>query len=148
MIDKTDDLALLELIAGQWQGVAPAADRKEAMRQKLMREVRGAEPPQGSFTLRQNEGDWIEFSPTIKMKKLVYDERDNVVTVLLKLLPGAEFPEHLNTADEECLVLEGAIKFGDHVVNAGDFHYMAKGNLHPVMTSDHGALVYLRTRFG
>jgi len=147
MSDKTNDLLMVRLIAENWQGVAPTADRKEAMRKKLMQQVRGDEPPQGSFTLRQNEGDWIQVSPTIRMKKLVFDPNDNVLTVLLDMAPGAEFPEHTNTADEECFVLEGAIKFGDHVVNAGDFHFMSKGNLHPVMRSDHGALVYLRTRF-
>lgn len=147
MIDKTDDLALLQLVAENWQGVAPPAERKEAMRAKLLKTIRGADAPQGSFTLRETDGLWIDFTPLIKLKQLAMDAQENVVTVLARLAPGAVFPEHLNTADEECLVLEGAIRFGDHVVNAGDFHFMAKGNMHPEMISDHGALLYLRTRF-
>ena len=160
MIDNSDE-TLIQLIAegavdGRRLSVEPAADRKEAMRSKLMHRVRAVqpsieqssivEPPIGSFTLREKEGDWVDFSPEIKFKQLAFDERENVVTILLHLLPGAVFPEHENQSDEECYVLQGSIRFGDHPVNAGDFHFMRKGYIHPEMRSDSGALVYLRTR--
>lgn len=149
MIDWSDE-TLIQLIAegavdGCRVSIEPAPDRKEAMRSKLMQRIHAVQPPLGSFTLRATEGDWIDFSPEIKFKQLAFDERDNVVTILLRLLPGAVYPEHENQSDEECYVLQGSIRFGDHPVNAGDFHFMRKGYIHPEMRSDGGALVYLRT---
>jgi hypothetical protein len=46
-------------------------------------------------------------------------------------------------ADEECLVIEGDLHFGDLELHAGDFHVALKGMIHPAARSVNGCLLYI-----
>jgi len=62
----------------------------------------------------------------------------------LKLEPGAAVVPHDHPVDEECLVLEGEARIGELVVRAGDYHLAPRGKPHGMITSEHGALLFLR----
>jgi len=51
---------------------------------------------------------------------------------------------HVHGQDEECMVLEGEVRIGDLVVRAGAYHLAPRGVAHEPISSEHGALLFLR----
>ncbi|MGB5833887.1 MAG: cupin domain-containing protein [Thiohalocapsa sp.] len=97
---------------------------------------------QGLFTLRADDGRWESLTPKVEIKVLRQDE--NSRSYLLRLHPGAVLPPHEHPIDEECYVLEGEVRFGQVVVQAGDYHLAPAGAPHGLMRSRTGALLLLR----
>ncbi len=80
----------------------------------------------------------------IEVKPLRVDPADGrTSTMLLRFAPGAQYPLHDHPAGEEVFVLEGDIRLGKDVLNAGDYLFTAPGNLHRA-SSDGGCVVLLR----
>lgn len=102
--------------------------------------------PEGGFTLRADDGEWLRFSEQIDFKILCKDDGAGTQTALWRLQPGAVFPQHPHTHDEECLVLKGRLKFGEHQLEPGDFHFMKSGFTHPVAKSENGCLLLIRAQ--
>jgi mannose-6-phosphate isomerase-like protein (cupin superfamily) len=100
----------------------------------------GASP--GPITLRAAEGVWVHLTPKVEVKLLRADGDSR--SFLLRLQPGAVLPPHEHPVEEECLCLEGEVRFGDLVVRAGDYHLAPRGVPHGVVRSRTGALLYLR----
>lgn len=88
--------------------------------------------------------DWIKVTDHLDVKVLTQDLANKIQTAYWRLKPGAIVPGHYHHNDEDCLVIEGDIRFGDHHLFSGDFHSMKKGSTHPDMTTTHGALLYLK----
>jgi quercetin dioxygenase-like cupin family protein len=88
-----------------------------------------------------------EFSPTrhpgISSRVLHIDHARRLVTVLLKLEPGAVYPAHSHDGPEECLVLEGEVLVGGVRMCKGDYQRAEPGSEHVVQRSDTGALLFL-----
>lgn len=61
----------------------------------------------------------------------------------MRVAPGSTYPSHVHKIDEECLVLEGELRFGDLALQAGDFHLARAGHQHPPATSPKGCLLYI-----
>jgi anti-sigma factor ChrR (cupin superfamily) len=59
-------------------------------------------------------------------------------TMLVRMAPGATYPEHEHKFAEQCLVLQGSIRSGQVTAHAGDFTYMPKGSLHPALITETG----------
>ncbi|RYG10146.1 MAG: cupin domain-containing protein [Burkholderiales bacterium] len=54
-------------------------------------------------------------------------------------------PSHRHSRDEECVVLQGALRIGSQlVVAAGGYHVARAGVLHAPITTEEGALIFLR----
>ena len=94
------------------------------------------------LTVRAEDGQWQPFGPGLSLK--VLHEADGVMSYLLRLAPGAVLPPHRHPMDEECVVLEGALRIGDLEVAAGGFHLGRQDVLHMPIVSEHGALIFLR----
>lgn len=97
-----------------------------------------------TLTIRAKEGEWVEIRPKVKIKPLYLDRNAGSRSFLMQLQPGARWPTHHHTYDEECIVLEGDVRIGDLSVSAGDYHLAPKGVTHGELTSDKGALLFLR----
>jgi len=97
-----------------------------------------------TLTIRAKEGEWVEIRPKVKIKPLYLDRHAGSRSFLMQLQPGARWPTHEHTYDEECIVLEGDVRIGDLSVSAGDYHLAPKGVTHGELTSDKGALLFLR----
>lgn len=141
------------------EGLAPAYPTPtvaHAVKQRLLARVRAEEaantavtaaPPcepgaEGWTTVRADEGEWRPFLPKVQIKVLRREE--DILTYLLKLEPGAAVVPHDHPVDEECLVLEGEARIGELVVRAGDYHLAPRGKPHGMITSETGALLFLR----
>lgn len=87
---------------------------------------------------------WISLGKKIQVKVL----HDDGVTLswLLKLLPGGHLPEH-DHADgaEECMVLEGQLSINGDVFGCGDYQIAHPGSVHYEVSSQDGALVFLKS---
>ena len=56
---------------------------------------------------------------------------------------GAIYKSHSHDIDEECLVIEGDLRYGDFVLRAGDYHVAAPGTHHPAGTTAAGCLLHV-----
>jgi quercetin dioxygenase-like cupin family protein len=116
-----------------------------AAAQRVKRRVlqRIAELEDGHVTVQASDDGWQRFSRGVQIK--VLHEAAGTMSYLLKLAPGAVLPAHRHPQDEECVVLEGAVKIGDELtVSAGGFHLAHRGALHAELSSPGGAVLFLR----
>jgi quercetin dioxygenase-like cupin family protein len=94
------------------------------------------------LTVRADDGQWQPFGPGLSLK--VLHEAGGVMSYLLRLAPGAVLPPHRHPMDEECVVLEGALRIGELEVAAGGFHLGRQDVLHMPIVSERGAVIFLR----
>lgn len=118
--------------------------RKEAVWSRILQRIH-APGPAGTLTVRASEGEWIACLPGVDVRILYVDEAQNTQTALWRMQPGSVLPAHAHAVNEECLVLEGAIRSGDFVVRQGDYHLGFAGQPHPDIHSDGGALLLIRS---
>lgn len=93
-------------------------------------------------TVSSGEGNWERIAPGVEQKVLWQD--GDVVSRFLRLTAGASLPGHRHAAEEECMMLDGDAFFGDVLVQAGEFHLARAGSEHGALSSDRGALLFLR----
>ncbi|MGI9412891.1 MAG: cupin domain-containing protein [Hyphomicrobiales bacterium] len=101
-------------------------------------------PPPGSTTVRDGEGEWAELLKGVFKKTLAVDRRDGTESYLLRFEPGAVLPAHGHARTEECLVLEGELIIGKARFGPGDYHAAPPGVPHMPVTSETGAVVFIR----
>lgn len=90
------------------------------------------------------QGEWKDIGfPGIAVKTLYHDKEAKTNTMLLRIEPGASVPAHHHHDAEQCWILEGDVGWEGLVYKAGDFVVAGKGSLHPVLTSERGALLLL-----
>ncbi len=133
-------------LAGMAQDVSPFkldASKAAALKERVMNRAFSS-CPEGGVTTRNDEAEWITITDNLDVKVLSQDLEKKSQTAYWRLKPGTVIPAHYHATDEDCLVLEGDIRFGEHVLFAGDFQVMKKGSTHPEMTTVSGALLYLR----
>jgi quercetin dioxygenase-like cupin family protein len=119
--------------------VRPAPDRAAALRTRVL--ARAAAP--GFVTIPASEEGWVEVLPKVRAKLLYTD--GTAQSYLVRLEPGARAPAHGHPAGEECVVLEGEVRYiGGSTLRAGDYEVAQPGAEHPELVSDTGALVFLR----
>lgn len=95
------------------------------------------------LTVRSSEGHWKQIAPGVTCK--VLHASDGVVSALWRLEAATSIPAHSHASDEECLVLEGTVRIGDDLLlRPGDFHLARQGIAHPDVTTETGALLYVR----
>ena len=113
-------------------------ERRQALRERVMHTVRES----AMHTIPSTGGEWKELTPLVQMKLL--SAFDGAHSFLLRMAPGAVVPAHRHPADEECIVLEGEAWLGDIKVCAGDYHIARQGTKHGAVTSQTGALLFIR----
>ncbi|MFN4263152.1 MAG: cupin domain-containing protein [Thioalkalivibrionaceae bacterium] len=97
-----------------------------------------------SMTRRAHEGQWWSVRDGIRIKSLHVDKRSGSRSFLMSIAAGATYPAHPHQHDEECIVLEGDVRIGDERLVAGDYHLAPAGSVHTELSSEHGALLFLR----
>jgi quercetin dioxygenase-like cupin family protein len=122
-------------------GQSAAIDPERAIKRRLLERVADADATH--LTVDAAQGRWQPFLDGVQIKVLF--EADGVLSYLLKLAPGARLPPHRHTIVEECVVLEGTLRVGSHTeVHAGGFHLAHRGALHPTVSTETGATIFLR----
>ncbi|MGQ0682028.1 cupin domain-containing protein [Bradyrhizobium sp.] len=97
----------------------------------------------GTATQRATDAEWQQHSEGIVFRVLKVDEARRRQTLLVKMQPGAVYKSHAHDVEEECLVIEGDLSYGDFVLRAGDYHLARAGTHHPIGTTAAGCLLHV-----
>ena len=141
--ELSQDVELAGAIAEALSPDELSAERRERMRARVLARV-AAEPPPQTITLRSPQGRWLPVVEGVSVKILRQDREARNMTYLLKMEPGSRLPAHDHAQDEECLVVEGELWMGDHVVRAGDWHIAKAGSHHVDFRTKTGCMVLIR----
>jgi len=142
---------VVQLLAAMPPGASAAGPkRRAAMKQKLLarigeslREDAEIDAAAGMRIVRAGEGHWINFAPNVQMKVL-HDDGDTR-TWLARFQAGGRIRAHLQTGDEEAIVLEGWCHVGEHEMRAGDYQLIPRGARHGEIVSPEGCLIFVRS---
>jgi len=138
LLDEMKEAA--SLLAETIPGVAPAA----SLRGRVMDRVAQFESLKPLADVRRYDDNWVHTGvPGVDLKTLFKDRKSGRTTFLMRMEPGASFPAHRHGDDEQCLVLDGDVRWGELVYEAGDFVVMASETTHPRIHSVHGNLLLL-----
>jgi anti-sigma factor ChrR (cupin superfamily) len=97
----------------------------------------------GFSTQRASAAGWLDLSPGVTCRVLREDAAIGRRSVLIRMQPGAAYHSHAHDDTEECLVIEGDLRFGDLELRAGDFHVALEGSVHPVGHTVGGCLLHI-----
>jgi len=78
--------------------------------------------------------------PGVEAKTLVVDPDSGVLTVLLKMAPGARLPDHEHVLIEQTYLLEGSLECGEGTLGAGNFVWRPAGSRHEAWAGPKGNL--------
>lgn len=78
--------------------------------------------------------------PGVEAKTLLFDRASGLLTVLLKMAPGAKLPDHEHVLVEQTYLLEGTLVCGEGTVTAGNFVWRPAGSRHEAWAGPQGNL--------
>lgn len=139
-LDTESAEALFATIAKDIQPIEPAADRREPLRDRILKATRADAP--GLVTIKPGEGDWQPVFSGVEMKFL-HDHGD-AQSFLVRLAAGASIAPHTHGGDELCVVLEGTVRLGDVEAGPGTYHLALVGSSHRMITTATGCTLFLR----
>ena len=105
-----------------------------------------AAPPDGTTTIRADEGTWQDYAPGVQIKMLHQEPKLSSMTCLVRMAPNSVVPVHDHAQEEHCLVLDGEASMGEHILHAGDWHVALPGSTHHNFRSRTGCLLLVRGR--
>jgi len=76
----------------------------------------------------------------VEAKTLVVDPETGMLTVLLKMAPGARLPDHEHVLIEQTYLLEGTLECGEGTVTPGNFVWRPAGSRHEAWAGPKGNL--------
>jgi anti-sigma factor ChrR (cupin superfamily) len=79
--------------------------------------------------------------PGCEAKTLLVDPATGLLTVLLRMAPGAKLPDHEHVLIEQTYVLEGSLVCGEGVCRAGEFVWRPAGSRHEAWAGPEGNLL-------
>jgi len=74
-------------------------------------------------------------------KTLLMDPATGLLTVLMRMAPGAKLPDHEHVLIEQTYVLEGTLVCGEGVCRAGEFVWRPAGSRHEAWAGPEGNLL-------
>lgn len=77
----------------------------------------------------------------VEAKTLLIERSSGLLTVLLKMAPGAKLPDHEHVLIEQTWVLEGSLECGEGVCRAGQFVWRPAGSRHEAWAGPEGGLM-------
>lgn len=93
--------------------------------------------------VRANDGVWINFAKNVDMK-ILHDD-GSTRSWLARFGPGGCVPAHIQTGDEEAVILTGWCYLDDEKISAGDYHRIGIGERHGNIVSPNGCLIFVRS---
>lgn len=103
--------------------------------------------PLASRVVKANDMPWEPIRyPGVYVKTLMLDRQSGLLTVLLKMEPGAELPDHEHALMEQTYVLEGRLVDRDGPesglsVGPGEFVYRPPGSRHSACAPEGSLMV-------
>jgi len=91
------------------------------------------------------EPDWEEVAPGISCQLLAVDAETDMVSMLVRLVPGGEYPPHTHAGVEELHLLEGELWIDDRKLYPGDYNRAESGTGDKRVWSETGCTCVLIT---
>jgi anti-sigma factor ChrR (cupin superfamily) len=79
--------------------------------------------------------------PGCETKTLLVDRASGLLTMLLRMAPGAKLPDHEHVLIEQTYVLEGSLVCGEGECKAGEFVWRPAGSRHEAWAGPKGGLM-------
>lgn len=79
--------------------------------------------------------------PGIETKTLLVDPASGLLTMLMRLAPGARIPDHEHVLIEQTYVLEGSLVCGEGECEKGNYVWRPAGSRHEAWGGPRGALL-------
>jgi len=92
-----------------------------------------------------SEPEWEEVAPGISVKMLARDEEKHIVSMLVRLVPGGEYPPHSHAGVEELHLLDGELWIDDRKLYPGDYNRAEPGTGDKRVWSETGCTCVLIT---
>ena len=135
--------AFEELLLSLKPVVPPAALRARVLARVARDAEADAMQGRAIVTVPASNDGWADLAPKVRGKRVYTD--GVAESWLIRLEAGAHAPSHDHPAAEECLVLEGSIRYLEgSTLHAGDYEMVRPGAHHSELVSDTGALLFLR----
>ena len=121
----------------------PAGDLQARLAQRIAKETGAAPvlPPARQWT----EPPWEEVAPGISCKLLARDTERDIVSMLVRLVPGGEYPPHTHAGIEELHLLDGELWIDDRKLYPGDYNRAEPGTGDKRVWSETGCTCVLIT---
>jgi anti-sigma factor ChrR (cupin superfamily) len=91
------------------------------------------------------EPEWLHCAPGISVKILAHDEKRDIVSMIVRLAPGAEYPPHQHAGTEELHLLDGELWIDDRKLYPGDYNRATAGTGDKRVWSETGCTCVLIT---
>jgi hypothetical protein len=121
----------------------PAASLQERLARRIADETGGepVPPPERQWS----EPEWEEVAPGISCKLLASDPESHMVSMLVRLVPGGEYPPHTHAGVEELHLLDGELWIDDRKLYPGDYNRAEPGTGDKRVWSETGCTCVLIT---
>ena len=121
----------------------PAASLQERLARRIAEETGLA--PVLPATPQWSEPEWEEVAPGISCKLLATDAEKHVVSMLVRLDPGADYPPHTHAGVEELHLLDGELWIDEKKLFPGDYNRAEPGTGDQRVWSETGCTCVLIT---
>jgi hypothetical protein len=108
---------------------------------RIASENRGSATP--STTWREPE--WSQVAPGISCKVLAADTDRHIVSMIVRLVPGGEYPAHVHAGREELHLFQGELWIDDRKLYPGDYNRAEAGTGDKRVWSETGCTCFLTT---
>jgi anti-sigma factor ChrR (cupin superfamily) len=124
----------------------PAASLQHRLAERIADETGGKPVLPGAALW--TEPAWEEVAPGISCKLLAKDTEKHIVSMLVRLAPGAEYPPHTHAAVEELHLLDGELWIDERKLYPGDYNRAEPGTGDKRVWSETGCTCVLVTSTG
>jgi anti-sigma factor ChrR (cupin superfamily) len=94
--------------------------------------------------VRSNEGEWQETGfEGVNVKNLFVDDKNQFVTMLIRMEPGSYYPAHRHADTEQCYVIQGDLQVGEQFYQGGDFICRSPGSIDEDTQTAGGCLLFI-----
>lgn len=121
----------------------PPASLQERLARRIADET--GEPRPVAPVPSWDEPAWEEVAPGIFCKLMATDTQAHRVSMLVRLLPGVEYPAHTHAGREELFLLDGELWIDDRKLSPGDYNRAEAGTGDTRVWSETGCTCVLIT---
>jgi hypothetical protein len=121
----------------------PAVSMHERLAQRIAAET--GKPVTPPPAVQWDEPAWEEVAPGIFCKLMATDAERHRVSMLVRLLPGVEYPPHRHAGLEELFLLDGELWINDRKLYPGDYNRAEAGSDDKRVWSETGCTCVLVT---